>query len=187
MGRSCGMLFVLSSPSGGGKSTVIKALRERDSALCYSVSATTRPPRRGEKEGIDYFFMDEATFCLNVKRGAFVEWAKVHGHYYGTLREQIDFCLKEGRHVVLDIDVQGGLNLKQKRPETVLVFLVPPSQRVLEKRLRRRGTEGGDTIARRLVMARKEMEIADRYDFQVINDRLEDTIEDIRAIIRVYG
>ena len=184
MDVSEGMLFVISSPSGGGKSTVIKELWKRNVGFSYSVSATTRPPRRREKEGIDYFFLDEETFWKKIEENAFVEWAKVHGYYYGTLRSQVDRYLSKGRKVLLDIDVQGGLSLKKTRPQTVLIFLLPPSMKVLEKRLQERGTDTEEIMSKRLNIARKELEMADRYDFHVINDKLEDTVEEIQAIIQ---
>lgn len=181
-----GRLFVLSSPSGGGKSTVIRKLRKMDGDLCYSVSATTRPPRAGEKEGLDYFFLAEKIFRRKMKEGAFVEWAKVHGFYYGTLRDQIERYFETGKNILLDIDVRGGLNLKKNYPESVLIFLLPPSIKVLEDRLRKRGTEKNGTLKKRLTTARKEIEIADQYDFQVVNDKLDDTVKEVRAIIQKY-
>ena len=184
MRASAGKLFVISSPSGGGKNTVIDALLKRDTDLRYAVSATTRPPRKGEKDGVDYFFWDEERFRRKVEEGAFVEWAEVYGYYYGTLREQVDRHLKEGKHVLLDLDVQGGLRLKQLMPEAVLIFLLPPSMEVLEERLRRRGTEDAEVLAKRLRIAREEMEVADAYDFQIINDRLEEAVDGLQAIIQ---
>jgi len=186
MKKSKGRLFVISSPSGGGKTTVIKELIKRSSDLYYSVSATTRSPRKGERDGIDYFFLGEETFFQKIEQEAFVEWAKVHGEYYGTLWSQIERCLKEGKRVLLDMDVQGGLNLKKTRSDAVLIFLLPPSMELLEKRLLERGTESHEDLTKRLRTARKEMKIADEYDFQVINDKLEDTVEELRAIIQSF-
>ena len=184
MSASGGMLFVISSPSGGGKSTVIDELRKRNGKLSYSVSATTRPPRKDEKEGIDYFFWDKETFRKKIEEHAFIEWAKVHGDYYGTLRDQIDRYLAEDRKVLLDVDIQGGLSLKKAEPQTVLIFLLPTSLEVLEKRLLARGTDSAETIARRIEVAKKEIERVDQYDFQIVNDNLEDTVKELQTIIQ---
>jgi len=177
-------LFVLSSPSAGGKTTLIKAVMNNMRNLSYSVSATTRPPREGEKEGVDYFFLSDETFRKKVEEGAFIEWAEVHGYYYGTLRNQVEAYLKEGKKVLLDLDVQGGLNLKKIEPEAVLIFLLPPSLEVLKQRLMDRGTETEESMEKRLNLAVKEIKMADQYDFQIINDRLEDTLEELEAVIR---
>jgi guanylate kinase len=183
VGPTRGKLFVLSSPSGGGKSTLVDELRKRNLDLCYLVSVTTRPPRKGEKEGEDYFFFNEKTFLKKINEGVFAEWAKVHNYYYGTLKSQLDQYLSESRKVLLDVDVQGGMCLKRSLPEAVLIFILPTSMTVLEKRLRKRGTESEEAIVKRLKIAEKEMEVADLYDFQVINDTLEDTIKEVQTII----
>lgn len=178
-----GKLVVISSPSGCGKSTVIHELLDRDATCAYSISMTTREPRGGERHGVDYFFVDDATFRQKIDEGTFVEWAEVHGHYYGTSAEQVDALLNQGRTVLLDIDVQGGLAIKQLRPEAVLIFLLPPSMDILETRLRNRKTDSTAVIEARLKKASQEMAVADQYDYQVINDDLEDAIASIRAII----
>jgi guanylate kinase len=183
MGHSDGKLYVLSSPSGGGKSTVIQALRQRNPIVEYSVSLTTRPQRRGETQGIDYFFTDESDFRQKILEGAFIEWAEVHGYLYGTLWEQIEQPIRKGKKVFLDIDVQGGIQIKQKKQDAVLIFILPPSLKELERRLRNRQTDDNTEITKRLNVARHEMEFADQYDFQVINDHFEKTLEDIEAII----
>jgi len=177
---------VLSSPSGGGKTTIIKALRAEYPDLSYSVSATTRPPRKGEKEGVDYFFFDSHTFRQKVAQQAFVEWATVHGEYYGTLKSQINPFLSQGKHVVLDTDIQGGLNLKKQRSDVVLIYLLPPSMRVLKERLFERGTETSENLERRLGVAQEENRMADAYDYVVINDRLEKAVEEIKTIIQKH-
>ncbi len=185
MGRPRKRLFVISSPSGGGKTTIVRELRKEGFDFAYSVSATTRPPRRGEKDGVDYFFLDEETFLRRIKEGAFLEWAKVHGYYYGTLKAQINRYLSEGKMVLLDIDVQGGLHLKNTRSDAVLIFLSPPGIEELKKRLKKRGTESSEVIEKRLDVAKKELQMANQYDFQVINDNLKDTVKEVRAIIQV--
>jgi guanylate kinase len=177
---------VLSSPSGGGKTTIIKTLRTGFPNLRYSVSATTRPPRKGEKDGVDYFFLDSKSFRQKIAQQAFVEWAIVHGEYYGTLKSQIDPFLRQGKHVSLDTDVQGGLNLKKLRSDVVLIYLLPPSMRVLKERLFERGTETSANLEKRLGVAQQENRMADAYDYIVINDRLEKAVEEIKTIIQEY-
>jgi guanylate kinase len=177
---------VLSSPSGGGKTTIIKTLRAEFPNLSYSVSATTRPPRKGEKDGVDYFFLDSKSFRQKIAQQAFVEWAIVHGEYYGTLKSQIDPFLRQGKHVILDTDVQGGLNLKKLRSDVVLIYLLPPSMRVLKERLFERGTETSANLEKRLGVAQQENRMADAYDYIVINDRLEKAVEEIKTIIQEY-
>ena len=184
MGRPRKRLFVISSPSGGGKTSIVKELKKEGFDFAYSISATTRLPRKDEKDGVDYIFLDEKTFLKWIKEGAFLEWAKVHGYYYGTLKTQIDRYLSQGKRVLLDIDVQGGLRLKNTRPDAVLIFLSPPGIEALKKRLKKRGTESSEAIEKRLHVAKKELQMADQYDFQVINDKLKDTVKEVKAIIQ---
>lgn len=183
MGERTGRLFVISSPSGGGKSTIIQSLLKRQPRLEYSISATTRLPRADEREGSEYFFLDEPSFLNKIASDEFLEWAKVHGDYYGTLKDTVVKVLSEGKDLVLDVDVQGGLCIKQKCPESVLIFIMPPSLAELEKRLRDRGTESETVLQRRLGIAEKEMKAADQYDFQVWNIDLDRTVEEIETII----
>jgi guanylate kinase len=178
-----GKCIVLSAPSGGGKSTVIHALREMDASLVYSVSATTRPPRPEEREGVDYYFLSRESFLDRIQADAFLEWAEVHGEMYGTLRSEIERALSRGKIILLDIDVQGGLAVKEKIPGAVLIFLYPPSLEVLGSRLRKRGTESEETLRIRLDAARQEMEVGKQYDFQVINRDLKETVLDVFTII----
>jgi guanylate kinase len=178
-----GKLFVISSPSGGGKSTIINELRKRDPSLCYSISATTRPPRNNEKNGVDYYFFDKKTFFKTIEQREFLEWAVVHGFYYGTLKRAINDFLKKGKTILLDIDVQGGLQIKQQSMKPILIFLKPPSWEILSERLKNRGTEDTDTLQNRLKAAKVEMEKSNEYDFIVINDILDDTVKEIEAII----
>ena len=177
---------MLSSPSGGGKTTIIKELRKKDVNLEYSVSVTTREPRKDEKEGVDYYFLDRETFLKKIEDKAFAEWAEVHGEYYGTLVSQIDQDTSMGKKILLDTDVQGGLNLKKTRTNALLIFLLPPSMNVLKARLMKRGTETEEEIKSRLDTAKEEMKMADEYDFVVINDDLEITVKEIGAIIQRY-
>lgn len=183
MNRNAGMLFVISSPSGGGKTTVIQSLKKMNLDLAYSISATTRPIRQGEENGKDYYFISHDVFQDHLDREEFIEFAEVHGNYYGTFRRQIDSYLNDGKSVVLDVDVQGAVAIKKLYPKAVLIFLLPPSIKVLEERLRKRGTENEDVVQRRLETAKAELEMADEYDFQIINKDLNATMKKIVAII----
>lgn len=178
-----GMLIVLSSPSGGGKSSICQALLAADPNLEYSISVTSRPPRGDEVNGSDYFFVGEEEFRKQIEQEAFYEWAKVHGNYYGTRRDLVDEKLARGKDIVLDIDVVGGLNIKKMSERAVLVFILPPSMKVLEDRLRKRGTDGEEVIQTRLANARHEINFAQKYDYMVVNQDLNRTIGLIRHII----
>ncbi|MCL7487779.1 MAG: guanylate kinase [Desulfobulbaceae bacterium] len=179
-----GMLLVLSAPSGGGKSTMLKEVMAGLPGLVFSVSHTTRPPRAGEENGREYHFVSRATFLSIQQRqpSGFLEWAEVHGNLYGTGREEVEQHLQAGKDVVLDIDVQGAMQVMESA-DPVTVFITPPSLDELEKRLRGRGTESEDNIAMRLKNARTELVYKDRYDYLVVNDRLHEAIESLRAII----
>ena len=177
------LLIVLSSPSGGGKSSVCQALLRSDDQLAYSVSMTSRPPRGEEVNGRDYHFVSEEEFHRRIGLGHFYEWAKVHDHFYGTPKEHVDAQLAAGHDVVLDLDIVGGLNLKKATVSAVLVFILPPSFEVLEARLRGRKTDSEDEIQKRLRNARSEMNFVQKYDFAVVNDSLDETIVTIRRII----
>ncbi len=180
-----GLLVVISSPSGGGKTTVCRSLLQSHPDYLYSVSLTTRPRRSSEVEGRDYIFVTEEEFRERVARGELAEWAEVHGHFYGTPKDPIEKALKERRVILLDIDVQGGMGIRQKyRQKGVLIFLYPPSLEVLEARLRGRLTEEEEAIERRLAIAQKEMEYWEQYDYLVINKEIEETIASVEAIIR---
>ncbi|NQT24319.1 guanylate kinase [candidate division KSB1 bacterium] len=178
-----GKLIVISSPSGGGKSTVIRMMLEMDPGLTYSVSATTRSPRNGEIHGEDYFFISEPEFKKKIQNDAFVEWAQVHGAYYGTLRDVLETSLDEGKTVLLDVDVQGGMQIKSKMSKSVLIFLYPPSFGALGDRLRKRGTDSPDTIKRRLEAAKDEIEIGKQYDYHVITSNIKETVREVITII----
>jgi len=180
-----GLLVVISSPSGGGKTTVVKRILDRgDDRFVYSVSATTRPPRPGEKDGRDYFFLSEEEFRRRIQEGAFAEWAEVHGHLYGTLKDQIDRNLKAGKIILLDIDVKGGLSLRRAFPEdSLLIFLAPPSLDVLEKRLRQRGTDSEEEISRRLQRVKMELDAAQKYDTVIVNEDLDVTVQAVLEAI----
>lgn len=174
---------VLSSPSGGGKTTIAKTILERRTDVGYSISCTTRPRRAGEEDGRDYHFWSVDRF--EAARGAaeFAESATVHGHLYGTLRSEIDRVIRSGRHVILDIDVQGAAQLRAALPECVLIFVLPPSVEALIDRLGARGSEDPATLARRLRSATAELLMATEYEYVVVNEILERAVADVQAII----
>lgn len=181
-----GFPVVLSAASGTGKTTLAHMLLDGDRALKLSVSYTTRQPRRGEKDGVDYHFVDEESFRSMIDRGAFLEWAEVHGNLYGSSAEWTERMLEQGHDVVFDIDVQGGRQVKERFPEACLIFLVPPSLEVLKARLRQRGTDEEEVIARRLSAAREEIRAGlESYDYVITNDRLDRALFDLTAILRV--
>ncbi len=181
--KRTGMLIVVSAPSGGGKSTIIRALLDADSSLDYSISATTRPRRGEEEDGREYRFLSLDQFKQLVQEDAFYEYAEVHGNYYGTLREEVDAKLEEGKDVILDLDVQGSMRLRKSVRDCTTIFILPPSMATLEKRLRGRGEDSEEAIQRRLENARNEVRMAAQYDYILVNRDLTDTIENMKTII----
>ncbi len=180
-----GLVLVVSAPSGAGKTTLCEKLLSVDKEISFSVSYTTRSPRPNEKNGKDYFFVDEKTFEKMIKEGAFLEWARVYNHYYGTSRAQVEETLAAGRDVLLDIDVQGAFQVRQKLgQDAVLVFILPPSLEELEKRLRARKTEDEKTILRRLAAAKGEISQAHQFDYLVLNDNLKEAFDQFYAILK---
>ncbi|HIY25676.1 MAG TPA: guanylate kinase [Candidatus Acutalibacter pullistercoris] len=179
-----GLLVVISAPSGGGKGTILKELFAKDDNLVLSVSATTRSPRPGEEHGKQYYFLQKEEFEELISQGKMLEYAQYVGNYYGTPREPVEQWMAQGKDVVLEIEVQGGAQIKKLMPGCVSIFILPPSMEVLEKRLRDRGTEEDATVRKRLEKAREEIPHAKDYDYVVFNDRLEDAVEDLRAILR---
>jgi guanylate kinase len=178
-----GQLFVLSGPSGAGKSTLRERIRKRFPELWYSVSCTTRAPRPGEIDGEDYFFVSPDAFVAMAKARGFLEWAQVHGNYYGTPGEQMVSNLENGRDVLLEIDVQGARQVKIHLPQACFIFVLPPDFETLKKRLRRRGTEDASHMKTRLERATREMAEAPWYDYLVINDDLDRASEELAAVI----
>ncbi|MBC7104802.1 MAG: guanylate kinase [Firmicutes bacterium] len=178
-----GLLLVVSGPSGAGKGTVCRLLRAREPQLWYSISATTRPPRRGEVAGRDYLFVSKEEFEDLIARGAFLEWARVYGHYYGTPRAPVEAALQEGKDVLLEIDTQGALQVKNKYPAAILVFLLPPSLSELQARITRRGTDTEEAIRARLEAASAELAYIYAYDYAVTNDDVEEAVRKIQAIM----
>lgn len=179
-GRPEGKLVIVSAPSGAGKTTIVKYLLERGLDLAFSVSATTRQKRETETDGIDYFFLTVPEFIRRIKNDEFVEWQEVyHDLYYGTLRSELDRIWSEGNHVLFDVDVQGGINLKRIFGDrSISIFIMPPSVKELEKRLAMRGSDSGEKIKMRIAKAEEELSLADRFDRIVINDNL-DTAKEI--------
>ncbi len=181
-----GRLFILSAPSGGGKTTLCHAVRNRISDIRYSVSYTTRKPRSGEKNGIDYHFIDPRDFEMGIATNTWAEWAEVHGHYYGTSAETIDTELAAGHDLLLDIDVQGTLQIIKRYPDALTIFIMPPSLDELRSRLVSRGTDSQEEIARRLGIAGKEMAKKNIYRHVIINDDLPTAAEKLVSLIESY-
>ena len=178
-----GNLIVVAAPSGAGKSSLVKALLELDSRLAVSVSHTTRQPRGQEQNGREYWFIDTSGFREMIARGEFFEWAEVHGNLYGTSRKAIEQRLMGGEDVVLEIDWQGALQIKQLFPHAVLIFILPPSWDELAQRLHRRGEDRAETIAKRLENARQEVAQARHFDFVIINSLFETAVFDLKTVV----
>lgn len=178
-----GKLIVVSGPSGAGKSTVIGKVMERRNDLCFSVSATTRKPREGEVDGVNYFFVSGTEFDRMIGDDELLEHAEYNRDNYGTPRAYVEEKRRAGMHVLLDIEVQGARQVRERVPEAIKIFIIPPSLQVLEQRLRGRGTETEEQIQRRLARARGEYREADFYDYVVINDNLETAANELNAII----
>ena len=178
---------MLSAPSGAGKTSIAQALVEGSEDVVFSVSATTRPARSHEVDGVDYHFLSETDFRAMIEADEFVEWAEVHGHLYGTSRQALQAALDDGRFLILDIDVQGAMQMRERVPDVVLVFVLPPSADALVERLTERGTEGEDTVARRIENARSELEQASQFDYIVVNEDLEQAVDEVRSIVSAEG
>ena len=184
LSKSKGHLFVISAPSGTGKSTVAQAVCRRLPELVASISCTTRKPRAGERDGVDYYFLSEDEFRRRIDEGLFAEWASVHNSLYGTPKQFLRDAVDAGKSVILDIDIQGGMAIKKTFPEAVTVFLVPPDMEVLRERLTRRGTDDPAQVELRMANAKQELGFRDRYDEKIVNDRLEDAVEKLASLIR---
>jgi guanylate kinase len=176
-------IFILSAPSGAGKSTLCKAILKEFPELCFSISHTTRNPRPGEKNGVEYYFIGQDEFVRKIEADAWAEWAEVHGNYYGTSAEFLDRCLAQGKSVLLDIDVQGTLKILKKYPDAITIFIMPPSSEALKQRLRNRGSDSEDVIAKRLKNAEMEMAQKGRYRHIIVNDDLSEAISVLTKII----
>lgn len=180
-----GRVLVISGPSGCGKSSICRRLRE-DPRVRFSISATTRPPRDGEIDGEDYVFVDKERFRQMIESGDFVEWAEVHGNLYGTPAEAVARQREQGRHVLLDLDTQGALKLKQEHPDAVLIFIHPPDLETLKQRLEKRATDDVEIIEKRIAKAQDEIALSHRYDHVVVNRDLEAAKQELKAILSSY-
>jgi len=187
MARTPGILYIISAPSGSGKSTLVNELRRLVPELEFSVSYTTRAPRGSEKDGLEYHFVSRRQFEEMINRGEFLEYAEVFGNYYGTARRYLQEASSRGQDMLLDIDVQGAAQVKAKVKNSVSIFVLPPSRRELEHRLRNRSLSEGiaadQVIERRLLAAQKEIENSPNYDYILVNDRLEESVDKLRAIV----
>jgi guanylate kinase len=181
-----GHLFITSAPSGGGKSTLCAAALRRYPDLKYSVSTTSRSPRPGETHGVEYFFISGTEFEEKIKQAHWLEWAKVHDHYYGTSKVFVDTALAAGQDILLDIDVQGARQIIQKYPDSITIFIMPPSLDVLRARLESRQSDNRAVIEKRLVTAEKEMAQKHFYRHVIVNDNLNDAVERFVGIIEQY-
>lgn len=179
-----GFLLVISGPSAAGKGTICRKLLARNEDLIFSVSATTRKPRVGEKEGINYFFIDSLKFNNMIEHKEFLEYARVHNNYYGTPRNFVLNNVNKGKTVILEIDVKGALQVKKVYPEAVFIFLLPPSMEELKNRIEKRGTESKEDINIRLKNAFEELKFVEEYDYFVINDKVKNAVESVESIIK---
>jgi len=183
MRKEGGLVFIISAPSGAGKTTLLRKVMEQLSGLQFSVSYTTRPPRANEREGEDYYFVSPSVFQRMVERDEFLEWAEVLGNRYGTARENMKTLGSKGADLILDIDTQGAKKVIEKIDPTVLIYILPPSLQALRERLVKRGLDSPEMIQFRLANAKKDMEEARWYHYVIVNERIEDTVEKLKAII----
>ena len=179
-----GLLFVVSAPAGCGKDTILGELFKKTDKAGYAVSATTRAPREGEINGVHYHFLTREDFSEKIKRGEVLEYTEYCGNFYGTLKKSVDDLILSGKDAVLKIEVEGAMNIKKMFPEACLVFILPPSLEILEKRLRGRGTETEEKIRERTLQAKNELKFAKNYDYLVVNDDLNEAVEDVLAVFR---
>jgi guanylate kinase len=181
--RSCGNLIIVSGPSGAGKSAIVGSVLNRIPGVKFSISFTTRAPRGNERNGVEYFFVDRLKFQSLIREENFLEWAEVHGNFYGTSKSFVEDLLRQGEDVLLDIDVQGADILRRKRPASIGVFILPPSYQILRERLERRRLDDGVVIAQRLKRACQEITRYKAYEFLIINEDLEKSIRELESII----
>lgn len=178
-------IIVISAPSGSGKNTIINALRKKRNDICYSISSTTRLPRAEEQHGFHYYFLSENEFIERIDQDLFLEWVKVLDNYYGTEKSEIIRIQKKGKIPILDLDVQGALKLKEKYEEKIIsIFISPPSWEILKKRLLLRGTESLEDIEQRIALGKKEIKQKDKYDFQIVNKELSQSVEQLQKVLQ---
>ncbi|QGU95259.1 guanylate kinase [Clostridium bovifaecis] len=180
--NSKGLLLVISGPSGAGKGTICKELLKKND-FWLSVSATTRSPREGEVEGLNYYFLDKSNFVDKIKEEDFLEYAEVYGNYYGTPKSKVIEKLKEGKDVILEIDIQGALRVKEAYPEGVFIFILPPSMEELKNRIIKRGSETPESLMTRFKAAYKEINYVSKYNYAIVNDRIDEAVHKIESII----
>ena len=177
------LIIIISAPSGSGKTTVVERLLAELPRVKRSISCTTRPPRQGEQEGRDYFFVSEGDFRRKIENGEFLEWEETFGNFYGTPLEQFTGAMENGQDLILSIDVKGARQVKEKFPGAISVFIMPPSTEELESRLRKRNTDRKDQVDLRLKEARRELEAADEYDYLVVNDDLDGAVTELKSVL----
>ena len=178
-----GMIIIVSAPSGAGKTSICDALVESDKNIVYSVSTTTRQPRKGEKNGREYYFVNDSEFKKMVKKSMFAEWAKVHDHFYGTSKNILEQTINKGKDILLDIDVQGAVKIKKQYKDALMIFVTTPTLKVLKERLIKRNKDSLDVIKTRLENAKKELTYLPKYDYLILNDKLDKSIKQAKSII----
>lgn len=181
--KNKGMIIIVSAPSGAGKTSICDALIKSDKNIVYSVSTTTRLPRKGEKNGREYFFVDDNTFKSMVKKNMFVEWAKVHDHFYGTSKKVLEETIKKGKDILLDIDVQGAVKIKKQYKDALMIFITTPTLKILKERLIKRNKDSMDVIKTRVANAKKELTYLPKYDYLILNDKLDESIKNVKSVI----
>lgn len=179
-----GVLFVVSAPAGCGKDTILNEVFKHTDSVGYAVSATTRAPRDGEIDGVHYCFLTREQFEQKISEDEILEYTEYCGNYYGTLRKSVQGLISQGKDAILKIEVEGAMNIRNKFPQACLVFILPPSLEILERRLRNRGTETEDKIRERIAQARTEIDFAQNYDYIIINDKLETAVSDLECVLR---
>ena len=179
-----GMIIIVSAPSGAGKTSICNSLIKSDKNIVYSISTTTRQPRKGEKNGREYFFVDNKKFKDMVKKNLFVEYAKVHNYFYGTSKKILEETLNKGKDILLDIDVQGAIKIKKQYKDALMIFITTPTLKILKERLIKRNKDSMNVINTRVKNAKKELTYLPRYDYLVLNDKLDISIENVKSIIK---
>jgi len=178
-----GKIFVITAPSGTGKTTIIRSILKKLPDVVYSISATTRGKRANEKDGVDYFFIDEAAFQQKISDHQFVEWEKVYDYYYGTPKFFVEKVISEGNSILLELEVKGALSIKKVFPQAIMIFLLPPSLEILEKRLRERKTESEEDFQKRIERAKMELSLKDKFDYFIVNNNLNTAILELKEVI----